>query len=90
MSSRRYFHSKGVTHHITAPEQTPNVRLWRYVMEYHLMARWRRCIELLESHDVVGESLLRLRRPHKCCLTSRHHDSSSISEPVQVLGDLRR
>ena len=54
----RYLHSKGVARVLdrNANARTATfVRLWRYVMEYHLVARWQRCLELLETHEAVGE-----------------------------------
>ena len=51
---RRYLHSKGVVRWLEHPKERENVRLWRWLMEYYLVARWRRCLELLETHDAVG------------------------------------
>ena len=62
----RYLHSKGVVRHETNPKERTGVRLWRYIMEYHLVARWRRCMELLETHDAVGASFR--HQPRGCML----------------------
>lgn len=46
-----YLHSKGVT---KGAVQAPNVDAWRWAMEWHLVARWRRCVGLLRDADALG------------------------------------
>ena len=68
---RSYLHSKGVVRYVTHPKTRTGVRMWRYIMEYYLIARWRRCIELLETHDAVGTSFRRQleAQPHLLCMS---------------------
>ncbi len=56
----RYIHSKG----ITRPKFSGRVRLWRHVKEYHLIAHWRDCLALLETHDAVVRRKLTLTFAH--------------------------
>ena len=60
----RYIHSKGVYRDMRQPKERTAVYLWRYVMEYHLIALWRDCLELLETHDAVGERIGPSARVH--------------------------
>ena len=73
---RRYLHSKGVVRWLEHPKERENVRLWRGLMEYYLVARWCRCLELLESHDAVGELQLFPVRP--CSVTAASPDFGNL------------
>ncbi len=55
-ASGRYLHSKGVKQDMRNPKWRKAVYLWRYIMEYHLIALWQDCVELLETYDAVGEN----------------------------------
>ena len=44
-----YFHTKGVT-----KPDNGHVYYWRALMEYHLIARWRECVALLDASVAVG------------------------------------
>lgn len=48
-----YFHQKGLKDVCNL-----NVRDWRLMMEYHLIHRWRECIDLLCEYDCVGVNWL--------------------------------
>jgi len=54
-----YIHSKGVSKgsfECKRGDQAAleNVFWWRTLMEYQLIARFQKCLELLDSHDLVG------------------------------------
>ena len=50
----RYMHTKGVGAGTQSESGRRNVYVWRFMMEYFLIARWRECQRLLEDYDVVG------------------------------------
>jgi len=56
-----YFHSKGVSNQFTdfagktvSERKLKGAAAWRAFMSYHLIERWKDCIELLNSNDVVA------------------------------------
>ncbi len=46
-----YLHAKGVS---SAHFRNPNVTDWRRLMEYHVVQRWRDCVDVLRAHDACG------------------------------------
>ncbi len=50
----RYMHTKGVGPGAQSDSGRRNVYVWRFMMEYFLIAQWRECQRLLEEYDVVG------------------------------------
>jgi hypothetical protein len=54
-----YLHDKGTTR---AGQE--NVYWWRTWMEYHTMVRHKECIELLNTHDVVGNIINSINGKH--------------------------
>jgi hypothetical protein len=49
-----FFHTKGISSSFNYPECTDNVISWREYLEKFNIDNWKRCIELLETHDCVG------------------------------------
>jgi hypothetical protein len=49
-----YIHSKGVTHTPNEIEGSGKVYLWRTYMEYYLIRHYKKCLEKLDTHDIVG------------------------------------
>lgn len=49
-----YIHSKGVTHPPNENEGSGKVYLWRNYMEYYLIRHYKKCLEKLATHDIVG------------------------------------
>ena len=49
-------HTKGVGPGAQSESGRRNVYVWRFMMEYFLIAQWRECQRLLDSYDVVGAS----------------------------------
>ena len=78
---RRYLHSKGISRHISQPNETPNVRMWRWVMEYHLLARWKGCMQLLEDHDAVGKLL----PPPSKTMRDARNPTCHVSQPYKTV-----
>lgn len=54
-----YIHSKGVTKY-----DMDIIRDWRNLMEWCLISNYKKCLELLEKHDVVGINRLSMPTPH--------------------------
>ena len=50
----RYMHTKGVGPGAQEQSARRNVYVWRFMMEYFLIAQWRECQRLLDTYDVVG------------------------------------
>ena len=44
-----YFHTKGIT-----KINSPNIHDWRRYLQHCLITRWRECVRLLETNDVVS------------------------------------
>lgn len=49
-----YLHTKGVTRTYQKGPAAECVTLWRNYMEYYLIALYKKCLEKLVDHDVVG------------------------------------
>jgi hypothetical protein len=49
-----YIHSKGVTHPQNQNEASDAVYLWRNYMEFYLIRHYKKCLEKLATHDIVG------------------------------------
>lgn len=49
-SKTLYIHTKGISH------ATPNLSIdnWRNMLNYFLISEWTKCVEALETHDVVA------------------------------------
>lgn len=48
-----YLHLKGCSHTSNSPYYD-NIRSWRKYMEYFVIENWKKCVELLDTHDTVG------------------------------------
>jgi len=50
-----YIHTKGVTH-VQEKKNTKSecIYLWRNYMEYYLIRHYKKCLEKLNTHDIVG------------------------------------
>ena len=63
-----YIHSKGVSEISHFSGKTPeyeNIFWWRTWMEYYLIGQFEKCLEELNSHDIVGVNYLaKLIGPH--------------------------
>lgn len=49
-----YMHSKGVSRMQETPKTAECITLWRNYLEYYLIALYKKCLEKLNSHDIVG------------------------------------
>ncbi len=61
-SSVLYFHNKGCTH--SHRDYMMYVDGWRLFMEYHVIFRWKDCLEYLEKWDCVGTNWSESPSPH--------------------------
>ena len=49
-----YIHSKGVSRVQEKSIASECIYLWRNYMEYYMIANYRKCLEKLQTHDIVG------------------------------------
>jgi len=49
-----YIHSKGVSRVQENSIASEHIYLWRNYMEYYMIANYRKCLEKLQTHDIVG------------------------------------
>lgn len=49
-----FFHAKGVYSSNIMPELTENINSWKEHLERVNIDNWRKCVDLLETHDCVG------------------------------------
>lgn len=49
-----YIHTKGVTRTYDKDQTSENVYFWRNYMEYYLIRHYKKCLEKLDTNDIVG------------------------------------
>jgi hypothetical protein len=49
-----YIHTKGVSRHQDPNNHSDCILLWRNYMEYYLIGLYKKCLEKLDNHDIVG------------------------------------
>jgi hypothetical protein len=57
-----YIHTKGVSKSIKS--NSYSVYQWRLIMEYNLMCKHDKCIELLDTYDTIGLNYQKMPSPH--------------------------
>lgn len=57
-----YIHTKGVSQ--TEPDKITNTTLWTRALNYHLIGRYRECLDALNRYDVVGAFYAETPLPH--------------------------
>ncbi len=78
-------HTKGVGPGVQSESGRRNVYVWRFMMEYFLIAQWRECQRLLEEYDVVGASWTPSLKPNPDSNPDRKFKLTLISTPAQLV-----